>query len=230
VREQCLLFARRVSHRVPTGRSMNRYAKAFGGFLIVVLATVSVSMLHAQVAAAASDVVTTCASSGPGSLPVAVADVYGTISFSVSCPASTPIILTSTLDINADLTIEGPGSGGVVISGGNAVEVMDVATGVQTTLTGLTIEDGYSHGGGVNTGGITNNGAIGIEDSVVEDNTANGTGSMAVNTGGIANSPEGTLEILDSTVADNTATGSGTDINTGGIYNAGTFVRPDSWR
>ncbi len=197
--------------------------------LTVIVATMSVSVLSAQVAAAASDVVTTCASSGPGSLPAAVADASGTsstISFSVSCPASSPIVLTSTLDINVDLRIDGPGAREVVISGNNAVEVFDVAPGGSAILNGLTIEDGNSDSnsdGGINTGGVSNNGSLSIEDSIVENNTASGAGSNAINTGGIANAPYAILDILDTTVANNSATGSGTDINTGGIYNAGTF-------
>lgn len=196
--------------------------------LVVGVTTAISPILPAPIAGAATDTVTTCSGSASvaGSLPYEVAHAASddTVTISAFCPSSSPIVLTNTIDINTDLTIEGPGAGGVAISGHNAVEVLYVAPGVTATLKGLTIENGASTSGvGANTGGITNDGSLGIEDSIVEDNTASGSGINTVNTGGISNDTGATLEIFDSTVANNSSTGSGTDVNTGGIYNAGTF-------
>ncbi len=66
-----------------------------------------------NIASAATDTVTTCSGdvTVPGSLPYEVANAApgDTITFSVSCPPTSPIILSSTIDINTNLTIDGPG-------------------------------------------------------------------------------------------------------------------------
>ena len=59
----------------------------------------------------------------------------------LSCPAESPITLTSTISISQNLTITGPGASTMMVSGDNAVEVFAVNSGT-VTISGLTIENG----------------------------------------------------------------------------------------
>lgn len=79
--------------------------------IVVGLFTVSVVAVRAQVASAATDIVTTCAGAGPGSLPVVVASAGSgdIVTFDVSCPPSSPIVLATTIIFATNLTVEGPG-------------------------------------------------------------------------------------------------------------------------
>lgn len=111
--------------------------------LVIGLVTFA-AVLPGQVAGAATDVVSNCSGSGVGSLPAVVAAAASgdTIKFSVDCPTSSPITLSSTIDIDTNLTIDGPGASELVVSGNNTVEVFDVASGVTATFSGITIKDG----------------------------------------------------------------------------------------
>ena len=178
----------------------------FGGALP---ASLAVGVLPAS---ASTLTVTDCSgsTSDAGSLPTAVASAASgdTITFKpgLSCPAKSPITLTSTISINQNLTITGPGASTMVVSGDNAVEVFAVNSGT-VTISGLTIENGVSPAGG---GGILNDGTLTINSSTVSGNTDNGESGGG---GGILN--EGTLTINSSTVSGNTAN----DYPGGGIFN-----------
>jgi len=149
-----------------------------------------------------------------------------TILFDTSGVFATPqtITLTPSLgtlalnDATTGVTIEGPGVNFnddylVTIDGGNAVGVFSVATGVNASLTGLTISDGLAASGG----GINNSGILTVSNSIVSNSSATGSG------GGVENEVGATLTISDSTISGSTAVGSG-----GGIDNAGTLVLDDS--
>jgi hypothetical protein len=189
-------------------------ARVAASTLVIGLATF-VTVLPAQVAGAADDVVSTCNGSGPGSLPAVVAAAASgdTITFSVSCPPSSPITLASTLDIDTNLTIDGPGSSDVAVSGDKMVGVFDIASGATVTFSGLTVEDGNS---GTDGGGIGNEGSLKVKDSTISGNNAVGLG------GGIFSS--GTLTVSDSTVSDNASAGTAG----GGIYSTGTLTVSNS--
>jgi hypothetical protein len=186
-------------------------------------------------AGAANDVVTNCNSSGSGSLPavVAAASSGDAITFSVTCPPSSPITLSSTINIDTNLTINGPGASELAVSGDNAVEVFDVPTSsVNATISGITIQDGNAAVKPYVGGGIFNAGTLTVTDSVLSDNTApdkggaiqNNLGIMTVSDttvsgnssligGGIENDATGTndttMTISDSTVSGNTAIDNG---------------------
>jgi hypothetical protein len=144
---------------------------------IAVTGAVAVAVFPAQVAEAGTDVVTTCSGSvsAPGSLPYEVTNATSgeTIAFSVSCPPASPITLASTIDIDENLTIDGPGPGSMGVSGNGSVEVFDVESGATAVaISGLTIEDGSteSGGGGPGGGGIYNDGTLNVTDSALTDN------------------------------------------------------------
>jgi hypothetical protein len=189
-------------------------------------ATFSVTLLPAPMAGAATDTVTTCAGSGPGSLPAVVASAASgdTVSFSVTCSPGDPIVVADTIDINENLTINGPGPSTLAVSGNNAVEVFEISSAVTGTISGITIEDGSTAtgDGGPGGGGIDNDGTLTVTNSTVSGNAAGGL--LGGNGGGIEN--KGTLTVDDSTVSGNTAIGHGH--TGGGINNDGVLTVSDS--
>src|ERR1700683_686650 len=97
-----------------------------GGAIVIAVASLSATAFTAQVASAANDVVSNCNGSGAGSLPavVAAATSGDTITFSVTCPTSAPITLASPpIDIDTNVTIDGPGASELVVSANHSLEV-----------------------------------------------------------------------------------------------------------
>ncbi len=134
-----------------------------------------------------------------------------TINFS----CSGTITLAATMTIAKNLTIDGTGQT-VTISGGNAVRVLIVNTGVSLTLNNLAIANGKSPSGSSG-GGIVNLGTLTITNSTFSgSNTINGYG------GGISNN--GTLTVTNSTFSGNSAPLAGG----GGIMNSGTLTVTNS--
>jgi hypothetical protein len=124
---------------------------------------------------------------------------------------STPqtITLTSLLPTITDnnLTITGPGAGLATISGNGQFQVMNI-TGVNDTITGLTI----ANGSGGTAGGIYLNGSgsLALVNMVISQNSA------SVDGGGIGDTAGTTLTISNSTISNN----SGKYV--GGLWNNGT--------
>jgi hypothetical protein len=189
---------------------LNRKARLLVAALVTGFATLSVVVLPARVASAATDAVTTCSGNAtvPGSLPYEVAKAASgdTITFSLSCPASSPIVLSSSININKNLTIDGPGPSAMAVSGNMADTVFrvnedDYQIGSYTvTISGITIEDGV---GGI----IQYDSDLTILDDTVSGNTLEGDGAGN-------SSSLGELTVIDSTVSNNVSTETG-----GGIEN-----------
>ncbi len=160
---------------------------------LIGLVAISVVVFPGEAASAATDIVTNCNASGPGSLAseVAGAGSGDTVTFALS-PACTTITLTSTINIGVDLTIDGPGAGALTVNGDGSDSVFSVGS-VTATISGLSIENG----GGGDGGGIYNTGTLTVSDSTVSNNTSSFGG------GGIFNT--GTLTVSDSTVSNNTS-------------------------
>ena len=145
---------------------------------------------------------------GPGSandvtLPYAVANAQNgyLIAFASSLSGDT-ITLSSTLTLNANVSIYGLGAANLAVSGNNAVAVFNVGSGANVTIQGVTIE----HGVGGNGGGIVNSGTLTLTNDTITANTASGTG------GGIYSS--GSLTLTGGTISGNVASGSGSGIVT----------------
>src|ERR1700722_11158321 len=190
-------------------------------------------------AGSATELVTNCNDSGPGSLRamIAAAASGDTIGFTTECPASTPIKLGSTLDITAqDLTIEGRNAGSVVVDGGGHTAFY--VNGMNVTVSGLTVTDSDSafyndkntglltvigstlsqnnadtDGGGIN----FLNGSVTVEHSDITGNTASNAG------GGIAIDKNGKLNIVNSTISNNSGA-----VGSGLVNNLGTVTLSDS--
>src|SRR6267143_1332632 len=153
---------------------------------------VALAMAYAPVARAAG-VVSSC---DEASLLSAISG-GGTVTFA----CSGTITLTATITLFADTTIDGTGQN-VTISGGNAVHVFSVLSGIQLNLNKLTIAQGKVFGFGYG-GGIFNQGTLTVANSTFEGNSAG-------NGGGIANF--GPLTVTNSTFSSFAQIG-------GGIYN-----------
>jgi hypothetical protein len=153
------------------------------------------------------------------------------------------------LAITKNLTISGPGTSLITLSGNQASRVFNIAAAFTVTISGLTIANGYAVGNG---GGILNAGTLTLTNVTVSDNTSaysvDGSGGGGIYTsgpvtvtnciingnttwgqGGGIDNVYATVTVTDSTIANNqTATGVGS--GGGGIYiygdggGAGTLV------
>ena len=168
-------------------------------------------------------VVTSTADAGDGSLRAKIADPdCTTITFGLTLPGT--ITLTSTtLTIDRDLSVEGPGADKLTVARSAAVQtplfsVFVVGVGVTSTISGVTISNGNSplaNEGVGEGGGIFNLGVLTLSHSVV-------SGNAAYHGGGISN--RSTMLITHSLVANNSAgLGGG-----GGIFNTGTLTLAQS--
>ncbi len=193
----------------------------------IALLLASMLALPATPVHAATNHVTNCNGSGPGSLPgqVSAAAAGDTIVFDLDCPTANFITLPSELVIDKNLTIDGSGhSVGVTrvgVTQNDNGRVMRVTSGVTVAVTALTIAGGYLIiVGGYECGaGINNAGTLTLLRSTVSGNTAIATG---FNGGGICNI--GTLAVVSSTINGNATH----DAGGGGIFNDGTLTVQDS--
>jgi predicted outer membrane repeat protein len=171
---------------------------------VVSSAVFSLVVFPATVAAATTtETVTNCNGSGPGSL-FEVAETAGfddTVTFSVSCPATSPIMLGGTINIFMPLTIVGPGASSMVVSGNDTFGIFAVSN---VTISGLTIENGNADTGG----GVLNRGSLTIADSVLSGNSAYDGGGAIYN--------DGTLTATNSSFVNNNTAGNGG----GAIFNS----------
>jgi hypothetical protein len=133
------------------------------------------------------------------------------------------VVLTSTLTIGKDLTLDGSNQG-VVLDGGGNLQVLSVNSGVSLTLNALTVADGFGFASG---SGLDNEGgAVTITNSTFMLDSANcggglynhgGTVTIRSSTfarnssaisGGAVENDEGTMSIANSNLAGNTQSGS----------------------
>jgi hypothetical protein len=151
-------------------------------------------------------------SSGPGSCglrdAIAAAVAGDTIVFDSSL-AGSPITLTSgVLTVGAGITIDGSSITGIAVDGGGSYQVFDVSASVTATISGLTIQNGYTTTAG---GCIANYGNLTLSGVTVSGCTAYGSSG-----GGIYNT--GTLNLTNSTIS-----GNHSDSYGGGIESYGTL-------
>lgn len=197
----------------PRRRSTTAFAAALG-----LAASVLPVTLAGPRASAAGPTVTSCDEVGLRAA-LAAAAPGDTVTFG----CSGTIVLTSagggTLRLDRDVTIDGSGQA-VTISGGNAVGVVEVATGVAVTIRDLTIADGSNGDTAVGTataGGVANQGTLSLVDVVVAGNAAAG------GTGGIWSL--GTLDLLRTTVEGNTGLVAGVNMVGGTAHIVDSIVR-----
>jgi hypothetical protein len=118
--------------------------------------------------------VTSNADSGTGSLraAIAVAASGDTIVFSRSLDGSSIVLTSGELAISQSVTIEGPGSAKLAVSGGGNSRVFDITnSGLSVTISGLTIEDGAAPDGA---GILDQGGSLTMEGDLITENHALG--------------------------------------------------------
>lgn len=201
--------------------------------MAVIVATAA-AVVPSRTARAATDVVANCNDGGPGSLRAAVADAVSgdTIMFAISC--STIGLTSGEIDIDKNLTISGPGSHLLAISGEGRSRVLGVGLAnpsASVSLSGLTVEDGAlncsSDGCDVGGAGLRNDATVTLaRDVLFSGNTAVCGGSDCMVEGGaILNA--GTLGVRGDGIAvdGNTAqcSAAGCSALVGGIHNDGSM-------
>ncbi len=161
-----------------------------------------------------SDVtVTSSADSGSGSLRKALGSVCvgGTIHFSPALAGQT-ITNLSALTIGKNVTIDGVGAAGLVLSGGGTVRGLEVSAAATATIRNLTISNGF---GFEIAGGILNNGNLTLDRVIVSNNRVASSGNdFWKGGGGIYNGDSSTLNLIDSIVRGNTTD----QVDGGGVY------------
>ncbi len=160
--------------------------------------------------------------------------------FSASSPQTITLAATLVLSETAGPEVIDGSAAGVTISGGGAVGVFEVDSGVTATLSGLTMSGGSTTGDGA---GLENNGTVTLTACTISGNSAGGNGGGVDNTGtatltdctvsgnsaasgaGIAQEAASMITLSASTLTSNTATSSG-----GGIWigNGGTVLITNS--
>jgi hypothetical protein len=191
---------------MPLHLALRRWWLALG--LLLVFG--GIATLHPLRAAASTQHVTSCADNGTGSLrdTLATAGASDILVFDQDCTGGSKITLATTLTLSQAVTIDGTGQT-VTVSGGGAVRVFQVSSGVTANIVNLTITNGSVTGSG---GGIANQGTLALTDSTISGNTVSGFGS---NGGGIQNANGATLTMTRCTLSGNTGG------NGGGINNSG---------
>lgn len=142
------------------------------------------------------------ADSGANTLRAAIAGANAGDTIAFALQGGTTITLASTLTLAKDVTIDGIGSGGLVISGNHAVEVFWVNAGVTATITNLTIADGTS----ADSGGIRNQGTLTVANCTLRGNSSP-SGAAIIN--------QAILTLTNSTLSGNSASFVG-----GGLWQA----------
>ena len=102
--------------------------------------------------------------------------------------------------ITANVTINGPGSSDLTISGNNQSRVFFVAASLHVSVADLTVADGFDL---VRGGGIFNDGTLNLTDCTVEDSST--TEGYYTGGGGIYN--DSTLIVSDCTIQGNISDG-----------------------
>src|SRR5215467_6682097 len=104
--------------------------------------------------------VTNTNDSGPGSLRQALVDANDgdTINFDSSLNRQTITLTSGELNVDKDVTINGPGAKNLAVDGNAQSRVFDVNPGKTVTIDGLTVTNGYSPL--ASGGGIYNNAAV----------------------------------------------------------------------
>lgn len=151
-------------------------------------------------------VVTSTADSGPGTLRAALASAVANdvITFAVGLPAT--ITLTTGELFVPSVTITGPGAANLTISGNNGSRVFHINASASASISGLTISNGSSVGGGVGAAIYNDHATLMLANCLVNSNIAG--------SGGAIYNDHATLTLTNCLVDGNTATSNG-----GGIYN-----------
>lgn len=170
--------------------------------------TASTDCLHA-----ATFTVTTANISGPGSLPVAIAQANATVGRNkINISVSGVITLGLSLPVVTNsVAITGVATAPTVISGGGTLPLFTFAAGTTNSLSNLVLANGYTSGNGA---AVANSGTLSINGCVMTNNAA------PIGYGG-AISNAGTMTIANTVLQNNHATNGGAIFSTGNMKMTG---------
>lgn len=173
-------------------------------------------LLSATTVSAANITVTNTNNTGAGSLRAAITAAAPGDTILFAPGLSGTITLASSLTINKNLTIIGPGADLLTISGNNNVRVLSIGTSASiVNISGLTIANGRAtNGGGIQ---INTTGTVNLTNCAITNNSAfNAQIAVATATGGgIQKINNGTLNITGCTFSGNSASGAAFAVGSG---------------
>lgn len=134
--------------------------------------------------------VTSLNATGPGSLTAAIASAPPGATIELGSTLVGTITPPATLNIAKNLRIQGPASGAVTISGGNARRVFEISAGANVVMADLRVQNGTSGNGA----GIRNSGTLTLIRVVIDSCF----GTSTARGGGLQNM--GTATLLECTI------------------------------
>ena len=174
--------------------------------VLILITLLCAGMASVQSARAAIIVVTNTNDSGPGSLRDALAVANDGDTIDATGVSGTILLTSGALQINAAVTINGPGAGTLAVNGNGSSRVFENYAFGYVTISGFTITNGRSDGGGgiLNTGhwNIGGEGILTVTNCTISGNSADYGGGILFG-GGILNYRG--LTIRDSTISGNSA-------------------------
>jgi hypothetical protein len=181
------------------------------------IATADAAFLIWASAHAATISVSNISDSGVGSLREALANASNGDTIAFSPDVTGAITLTSgELLVTRSVVILGPGASNLAISGNHASRVFYISPGIEVTIAGLAITNGFvasellqGNGGGI----YNDHSTLTVSDCSLTGNSADAYGGGIFNAGFRGSA---TLNIINSTLSDNLAARSG-----GGVFNGG---------
>jgi hypothetical protein len=163
-------------------------------------------------------VVTNTNDSGPGSVREALVDANDGDTIDATGVSGAILLTSGELQINRNVTINGPGAGNLAVNGRFASRIFENFAS-DVTISGFTITNGHPPPPHNNGGGIFNHGGLTLNESSVTSSAAepnHGSG------GGIFVDSGGTLTVTNSTISGNEACC--VSAYGGGIYSLGATV------
>ncbi|MFO0808470.1 MAG: choice-of-anchor Q domain-containing protein [Gemmataceae bacterium] len=167
--------------------------------------------------------VTNLNDTGVGSLRQAILDanansgVPDNVVFQPGLTGTITLTLASgQLNITDSVTITGPGSSAITVSGGAAVRVFNIGgTGIlNVNISGLTITGGRGIAGAGSTTVGSGGGILNTDETLTLDGVVlTGNSTTSGNGGGLHNSSSASVTIRNSTISGNTASGNGGGVN-----------------
>jgi predicted outer membrane repeat protein len=197
-------------------------------YLVVVVAVSTIPVALAQRKAtshglpATTIVVTNTNDSGPGSLRNALSIANDGDTIDATGVSGTILLTSGELQINHNVTINGPGAGSLAVNGNAASRVFHVFAGLTALISGLTVTNGFASGPypADEGAGIWNDHAVlTLSSCVVTGNSSAGNGGGIKNDA--FNNGSATLEINNCTVSSNSALCAPGCPDGGGIYSVG---------
>jgi len=146
--------------------------------------------------------VTNTNDSGPGSLRAALSAASDGDTIDATAVSGTILLTSGELQINHNVTINGPGAGNLAVNGNATFRVCENFAS-DATISGFTITNGFTsdaEGGG----GILNHGGLTLSNTSIISNHTGGCGAFCFASGaGVNSNSSGTLTVTNSIISDN---------------------------